>query len=154
MLGTFSSYLLVCTLFEECLFLHVLVWTVTLVAKRMVFFVLEVGIFLVTLASYAWVFREACNLTRIIQRLDVRPVNAELLRYSVHAEITPSAARRCIKEPPTFQGDTREYKERVFSMELAFLLLGLDNSRMVDYAAVFLADNERLWLIACFEEGV
>ena len=64
----------------------------------------------------------------------------------------PSGERprmRHVKSPPVFRGDTREFKEWAFAIELAMKSLQLDNAEeRLSYAASFLEGNARLWFIA------
>ena len=67
----------------------------------------------------------------------------------------PSGERprmRHVKSPPVFRGDTREFKEWAFAIELAMKSLQLDNAEeRLSYAASFLEGNARLWFIASQE---
>lgn len=59
---------------------------------------------------------------------------------------------RHVKSPPVFRGDTREFKEWAFAIELAMKSLQLDNAEeRLSYAASFLEGNARLWFIASQE---
>ena len=58
------------------------------------------------------------------------------------------------KDPLSFSGDAKEFKEFAFAMDLALKSLAFqDKSREVDYVAGFLTGNARLWYISSLEAG-
>ena len=58
------------------------------------------------------------------------------------------------KDPSSFSGDAKEFKEFAFAMDLALKSLAFqDKGREVDYVAGFLTGNARLWYISSLEAG-
>ena len=58
------------------------------------------------------------------------------------------------KDPSSFSGDAKEFKEFAFAMDLALESLAFqDKGREVDYVAGFLTGNTRLWYISSLEAG-
>ena len=65
-----------------------------------------------------------------------------------------ASQRSTVKSPPTFSGASSEFKEWVFSVELALKSLRLPSSDMeANYAASYLEGNARLWLMTSLESG-
>ena len=58
------------------------------------------------------------------------------------------------KDPSSFSGDAKEFKEFAFAMNLALKSLAFqDKGREVDYVAGFLTGSVRLWYISSSEAG-
>ena len=61
----------------------------------------------------------------------------------------PQLAPAAIDQAPVFSGNTSEFKEWVFAMDLPLKALAFEDAEeRVGYAASFLKGNTRLWLIA------
>ena len=67
---------------------------------------------------------------------------------------TSPSVKRVTKEPNIFHGNPSEFKEWVFTVELALKCSPQgDPENQVNFAASYLAGNARLWLISSMEAG-
>ena len=62
--------------------------------------------------------------------------------------------RALVRDPKLFSGTSNQFKEWVFSVELALRANAVrPGAHEVDYAMSFLDGNARLWLLSCLERG-
>ena len=67
---------------------------------------------------------------------------------------TSPSVKRVTREPNVFHGNPSEFKEWVFTVELALKCSPQgDPESQVNFAASYLAGNARLWLISSMEAG-